>query len=73
MSKQENTPITYPDRYLRLRDVVEMTTLAGQQIRRLYKEGLFPRPRYISDRRLGWLLSEVLEWMRSRPVQSDYV
>ncbi|MBM4287114.1 MAG: AlpA family phage regulatory protein [Deltaproteobacteria bacterium] len=31
------------------------------------KAGLFPRRRKLSTRSVGWLLSEIQEWMATRP------
>ena len=59
------------DRILREREVLRMlgkndgggrTTLW-----RWERAGIFPRRRKLSGRSVGWLLSEVLEWMKTRP------
>lgn len=34
----------------------------------LQQRGEFPRPRQVSDRRVAYLVSELTEWMHSRPV-----
>lgn len=34
----------------------------------LVRKEQFPKPRKLSDRRVGWLLREVEEWAESRPV-----
>ncbi|MFC5427637.1 helix-turn-helix transcriptional regulator [Paraburkholderia denitrificans] len=37
-------------------------------VQRLVREGNFPKPRALSVRRVGWLVSEIEEWAMSRPV-----
>lgn len=34
----------------------------------LVRKGEFPRPRQVSPRRVAYLVSELTEWMHSRPV-----
>lgn len=49
----------------------EVTKIAGEisarTLRRWEKDGKFPRRRQIGPRRVGWLASEVAEWVASRP------
>jgi len=52
----------YP-RLLRLKQVVEMTTLSIPTIYRLIKKGKFPRQRKIAERSTRWVESEVLEYI----------
>ncbi len=47
--------------------MLEITGLSDSNRRRLEEKGLFPRRRKLSGRAVGWLLSEVQEWMESRP------
>jgi len=51
-------------RYPQLR---EMVGLSPSSLWRLERDGKFPRRRKLSGRTVGWLLSEVQEWMQSRP------
>jgi prophage regulatory protein len=53
------------DRILRPREVVEMT---GKSLGTLYRDerdGTFPQHRKIGKRAVGWLESEVEEWMKN--------
>lgn len=35
------------------------------------RQGRFPQPRQLSGRRVGWLVSEIEEWLASRPVSDQ--
>ena len=67
MKQQASTEtITEPDRFLRRAEVEAMTSMSTSRI-----YGHFPRPRRIGAARNGvvaWLLSEVREWMATRPI-----
>jgi prophage regulatory protein len=54
-------------KYLRLRQVEEMTGLGHTTIYRLIDEKKFPAQRQITERAVGWLSHQVIEWMNSRP------
>jgi prophage regulatory protein len=47
--------------------VVARTGLSYPTIWRMMKRGEFPQSRALSGRAVGWLASEVIEWIRSRP------
>jgi predicted DNA-binding transcriptional regulator AlpA len=55
-------------RFLRLRDVMDITTLAHSAIYARIKAGTFPAPRRISSRCSVWDAEAVYQWMRERPV-----
>jgi hypothetical protein len=42
--------------------------LSRDTVRRLVKAGKFPAPRMIGGHRIAWLLSEILEWIATRPI-----
>lgn len=42
--------------------VVSKSNIEGQ-----IRQGNFPKPRQFSDKRVGWLVSEVDEWIAARP------
>lgn len=44
------------------------TTLSESTIDEEIRQGRFPRPRQLAGRRVGYLVEEVIEWARSRPV-----
>ena len=52
------------------KQVHELTRLSKTQIDRLEKAGKFPRRRKLSgdfpNSRVGWLIDEVVAWLRSR-------
>ena len=56
-----------PDRALRIPETCRISGLSNATLWRMEKEGLFPKRRRLSNSASGHLLSEVLEWLRSRP------
>jgi prophage regulatory protein len=56
---------------IRLCGVIETTGLARSTIYKLIGEGGFPRPAPLVGRSVGWLESEVHEWIESRIAQRD--
>jgi prophage regulatory protein len=56
------------ERILRQSEVLQITGLGRTTLWRLERRGEFPARRRITGNIVGWLLSEVEEWMRSRPV-----
>ncbi|WP_432715587.1 helix-turn-helix transcriptional regulator [Vibrio crassostreae] len=59
------------DRFLRLRDVVEVTTLCRSSIYILIKAGDFPCNYAVMGKRKAWLESEVQAWLLAR-VSASY-
>lgn len=43
--------------------------LSADSIKRMEREGRFPRGRMLSKRKMVWLKSEVEEWIRNLPVR----
>ena len=59
---------------LRPSDMLEATGYSLPSIYRLEKEGTFPKRKQLGASAVGWLTSEVLEWLNSRPtVNADNV
>lgn len=56
------------DRILREPEVARVTGLGRTTRYVLERSGSFPRRRKISRNTIGWLESEILEWLRSRAV-----
>lgn len=54
------------DRLLKIREVVEQTTLHRATIYRLMNSGDFPKPVRITSRRVAWRRSEVEAWKEAR-------
>ena len=58
------------DRILRIEDVLEMTGLSRSSLYRRVKDGTFPASLRLggeTSRAVGWLQSEVADWIASRP------
>jgi predicted DNA-binding transcriptional regulator AlpA len=54
------------DRFLMLRDVVELTGLSASTLRRLERTAEFPPHRKVSRRRIVWSAADVFHWMALR-------
>jgi prophage regulatory protein len=55
-------------RFLRIRQVMQLTGLSRMTIYRLELAGRFPKRRQLSKNSVAWLESEVEGWADSRPV-----
>jgi len=53
-------------RILSKRQVTELVLYSTQHIARLEKAGLFPKRVRLGPNRVGWVESEVLEWLEKR-------
>jgi prophage regulatory protein len=51
---------------LRAAEVREAVGLSAKTIRRLEREGRFPKRRRLSAKAVGWVKSEIQEWIASR-------
>lgn len=54
--------------FLDLTAVANSVALGEATVQMMVREGKFPQPRELSPRRVGWLVSEVEDWARRRPV-----
>ena len=59
------------DRLVREEEARQITGLGRTKRWQMERAGLFPKRRIIAGRVTGYLESELLEWIRSRPT-SDY-
>jgi prophage regulatory protein len=59
-------PKAPPSRLLRRRDVTARTGLSSTTLWRLEGLGQFPKRRQLSERLVGWLESEIDEWISTR-------
>ncbi len=67
MTEQSNEHTTNPPtRFLRLPEVQARTGLSRSTIYVRLGEGRFPRPVSLGARAVGWIESEVDEWIRER-------
>lgn len=62
MNKQDLTP----DRIVRERECKQLTGQARTTRYMMEKAGNFPTRRQLGGRSMGWMLSEVTEWLASR-------
>ncbi|WFR98879.1 AlpA family phage regulatory protein (plasmid) [Rhizobium tumorigenes] len=51
------------DRFLKLKEVTALTSLAASTIYRKMEQGIFPRPRRLSEACVRWFASDVEKWM----------
>ena len=65
MNEMESDMATTP-RILRLPLVRERTGLSRSSIYLRISEGRFPRPISLGERAVGWLESEITEWLKGR-------
>jgi prophage regulatory protein len=56
---------------LRIQDVKNITGLSSATIWRMEKSGAFPLRRQIGPHSVGWLSSELLQWIESRPTARE--
>ena len=54
------------ERALRLRQVCQLTGLGRSMIYQMQAEGRFPQRVKLSERAVGWLESEVRDWLATR-------
>ena len=54
-------------RILKTNEVVKIIGLSKVTIWRMERSGTFPKRINLSDRRVGWIESEIFEWLDSRP------
>lgn len=59
------------DRYIRAAELIRMTGLSPSTIWRLEQEGEFPRRRKIGSSAIGWLESEIDDWLKTREPVSE--
>ena len=60
------------DRILRAREVMHKTGLSQTTIWRRERDGIFPRRRSLGNHAIGWLESEVDDWLQTRPPAATY-
>jgi len=54
------------ERVIRPKELCRLIGLSRQTLWRLYKSGELPPPRQLSARNVGWLYSEIVQWLRDR-------
>lgn len=58
-------------RVLRLAEVREKTGLARSTIYKYIDMGMFPRPVYLGGRSVGWIDSEIHQWLQDKQIERD--
>jgi prophage regulatory protein len=56
---------------LRLTQVMDCTGLGRSTVYKYIAEGLFPKPIQLGYRAVGWLESEVTDWIKARIKERD--
>ncbi|MDC0964398.1 AlpA family transcriptional regulator [Candidatus Pseudothioglobus singularis] len=51
---------------IKLKTVIELTSLSSATIYRLVKNGEFPKQLKLAERSSGWLLAEINDWLESK-------
>lgn len=59
------------ERFLRLTDVIQRTGLSRSTIYLNISKGLFPKNISLGSRSVGWLESEINEWIKERVAQRN--
>ncbi|RKP46661.1 helix-turn-helix transcriptional regulator [Pararobbsia silviterrae] len=54
--------------YLDLYSVAATVALSVATVQKLVREDSFPRPRMLSNHRVGWLTREIEDWAENRPI-----
>ncbi|MDR2884319.1 MAG: AlpA family transcriptional regulator [Deferribacteraceae bacterium] len=57
-------------RILKLPEVIAITALSRSSIYAKAKDGTFPMPVKLSERSVGWLEHEIVEWLEKRVSES---
>ena len=55
-------------KFLRIRQVIQLTGLSRMTIYRLELAGQFPKRRRLSENSVAWLETDIAAWADSRPV-----
>ncbi|QLC72376.1 AlpA family transcriptional regulator [Pseudomonas sp. LPB0260] len=58
-------------RIIRLKEVIESTGLARSTIYKYILEGTFPKPVPLGERCVGWVESEVHDWILAKIEERD--
>ncbi len=70
MTSSIRTRTQAPGRFLRLTEVMARTGLSRSTIYVRMDQGRFPQPVSLGGRAVGWIESEIDDWMRNRVAES---
>lgn len=62
------TPVK-SDRLLKIRDVMDRTSLGSSTIYRRIAAGTFPKPRQLGPACVRWMESDIESWMEDLPIR----
>ena len=64
----ENPEHHHQERFIKIREVCDITTLSRAQVYKKINQGKFPPPVPLGEesRAVGWVASEIFEWMRQQ-------
>lgn len=54
------------ERLIKAREVEELTSVNKRTFNRWVDQGTFPIPVRLSERRIAWVLSEVMDWIEQQ-------
>ena len=60
-------------RIISLKEVIDLTALSRSTIYSYMAEGIFPKSVSLGERRVGWVESEVHEWILAKIEERDQV
>lgn len=60
------------DRFIRRRELIQITSLPSSTLTDMIRTGHFPKPYKLSARSSAWKESEIKQWMDSCPQTSDF-
>lgn len=58
-------------KFIKLRDVMELTSLARSTIYKFVAEGRFPRQVILGGNCVAWVEAEVIEWLEDKIASRD--
>ena len=56
---------------LRVAEVIEKTGLARSTVYKYFDLGMFPRPISLGGKSVGWIDSEIHEWLQEKQIERD--
>lgn len=58
-------------RVMRLKEVMDTTGLSRSTVYKYISDGIFPKPVTLGERCVGWVESEVYDWLLARIEERD--
>lgn len=57
--------------YFEKSELPGLTTLSESTIEEEIRQGRFPKPRQLANRRVGYFIDDIMEWARTRPISDQ--